>query len=256
MNVRQKFIKNIMTELNRAIVTILFFTCLFHTTFMGQSSKLYYEAYRTKVPIIIDGKLEDISWAKAKLIDNFVINSNNLPSPFKTEAKILYDDKFIYFSFRSFDNNIWATKKNRDDHLWEEEVVEVFIKPNQDETSYIEIEVNPLGTLLDAYMIDSLKNLPYEEWNMKDLKVAVQVEGTIDGEPGDTAWNCEIAFPLVCAKTAPNIPPKAGDIWSINLYRAELKPEYALISWSPTYRDDFHMPGFFGKLIFTRNEVP
>jgi hypothetical protein len=86
---------------------------------------------------------------------------------------------------------------------------------------------------------------------MTDLQSAVKVEGTIDGEPGDTEWTCEIAFPLLYAVTAQNIPPAPGDIWYINLYRAELKPEFALISWSPTYRDDFHMPGFFGKLIFT-----
>jgi hypothetical protein len=245
-----------MMTLIQKIAIILFFAGLLHIAIMCQTTTSFYEAYKTKIPIIIDGNLNDSAWAKATPINNFVINSNNLPSPYNTEAKILYDDKFIYFSFRCIDKNIWASKTNRDDHLWEEEVVEVFIKPNPDSTGYIEIEVNPLGTLLDAYMIDSSKNLPYKEWNIKDLKAAVHIEGTIDGEPNDTAWNCEIAFPLVCAKTAPNIPPKTGDIWFINLYRAELKPEYALISWSPTYRNDFHMPGFFGRLIFSKNEVP
>ncbi len=223
----------------------------------GQSGKIpIYMAYRTAAPIIIDGKLDDPAWSKADLIDGFVKNSDGSPSPYRTEAKILYDDRFVYFAFHFFDENIWSTKTKRDDHLWEEEVAEVFIQPNQNEPSYIEIEVNPLSAVFDAYMLDSAKSLPYDSWNMVDLKWAVHVQGTVDGEPGDTAWTCEIAFPIINAVTAPNIPPQAGDTWRINLYRTEAKPSYALISWSPTYKDDFHMPSFFGLLRFTGKTVP
>jgi hypothetical protein len=245
-----------MIELFRKIVIFLIFIYLTTIIFSQSKEVPSYKAYRTSVPIIIDGKIGDAAWAKACLIDNFVINSDGTPSPYKTEAKILYDDEFIYFAFRSFDDNIWSTKSRRDDHLWEEEVVEVFIRANPNESSYIEIEVNPLGAIFDAYMLDSIKGLPYDSWNMTDLKWAVDVQGTIDNKPGDTAWTCEFAFPMINAVTAPAIPPKAGDIWYINLYRAELKPEYALISWSPTYKDNFHMPGFFGKLIFSDTKVP
>jgi hypothetical protein len=242
--------------MTKKIIFIWIITYTIIGTSCGQSKIVpSYKVSRTTIPILIDGKLDDPSWAKAALINNFVINSDNSPTPYNTEGKILYDDKFIYFAFRCIDDNIWATKNKRDDHLWEEEVVEVFIQPNPTESSYIEIEVNPLGSLLDAYMLDSVKCLPYDSWNMVDIKWAVHVQGTVDGKPGDTAWTCEIAFPIVNAVTAINIPPKAEDIWRINLYRAELKPSYALISWSPTYRDDFHMPSFFGKLIFTDNKT-
>jgi len=210
-----------------------------------------YEVIKTKLPVNIDGVLNDEAWGEADLIDNFVLNTGNSPSPYLTEAKVLYDDEFLYFAFRCADDNIWSTKTKRDDHLWEEEVVEVFLQPNKNEKSYIELEVNPLGALLDSYMLDSVRNLPFDSWNITDIKWAVSVEGTIDGEPGDSEWCCEIAFPLLNAVTAVNIPPQNGDAWYMNLYRAELKPAYTLISWSPTFKDDFHMPGFFGKLIFS-----
>jgi len=215
-----------------------------------------YKVHQTSIPIVIDGKIDDPVWTKADLINDFVTNSDNSPCLFKTEAKILYDNHFLYFAFHIFDDNIWSTKTERDDHLWEEEVIEIFIRADPKELSYIEIEVNPLGAVFDAYMLDSIKYLPFDSWNKKDLKWAVQVQGTIDGKPGDDSWTCEIAFPVFNAVTAPALPPAAGNIWYINLYRAELKPNCALISWSPTYRNDFHMPSYFGKLIFTGNKVP
>ena len=48
----------------------------------SQSGKIpVYKAYRTAVPIIIDGKLNDPAWSKADLIDGFVNNSDGSPSP-------------------------------------------------------------------------------------------------------------------------------------------------------------------------------
>ncbi len=235
----------------KILVGVLFFLLIVQTIPAQQKAK-YYEAYKTLIPIKVDGRLDDSAWTNAGFINDFVINKDNSQSPYKTEVKILYDDEYVYFAFRSFDENIWSTKTKRDDHLWEEEVVEVFIQPNRNEESYIELEVNPLGALLDAYQVDSTNHLPYEEWNIQNLKWAVQVKGTVDGETGDTSWTCELAFPLNAVTVQGSL--KAGDTWYINLYRAELKPDFQLISWSPTYRNDFHMPSHFRKLIFTGKE--
>ena len=56
------------------------------------------------------------------------MNLDGAPGSYETEARALYDDTFLYFSFRCRDDNIWATFKTRDQHLWEEEVVEVFLQ--------------------------------------------------------------------------------------------------------------------------------
>ncbi|HEV7644840.1 MAG TPA: hypothetical protein VGO50_12920 [Pyrinomonadaceae bacterium] len=44
-------------------------------------------------------------------------------------------------------------------------------------------------------------------------------------------------------KTAPN----PGDTWLMNFNRVEVKPAAALLSWSPTGKDDFHMPSRKGR---------
>ncbi len=214
-----------------------------------------YEVSRTTVPIKVDGILDDPAWAKAAFIGPFVNNRDGSMSPLKTEARILYDDKFIYFASRFEDENIWATMKKRDDHLWTEEVVEVFLQADPTKTDYIELEVNPLGTLIDIYLLDIRKPLHYESWNSEKIQWAVHVDGTIDGKPGDKEWTCEMAFPMEDVIPAPNIPPKPGDKWRLNMYRVEKLPQPASLAWSPTGKD-FHRPDMFGEIVFTDRRVP
>jgi hypothetical protein len=55
--------------------------------------------------------------------------------------------------------------------------------------------------------------------------------------------------------TAPHIPPRSGDRWRMNLYRVEQKPQPALLAWSPTFKDDFHLPAMFGEIVFSDRQV-
>jgi hypothetical protein len=214
-----------------------------------------YEVPRTKIPIRVDGTLDEIAWARTPAVGEFVVNLDGSPSQYKTQAKILYDDAFLYFSFRCEDDNIWATRKRRDEHLWEEEVVEVFLEAEPQKANYIELEVNPLGTMLDIYLLDVRKPLHYESWNSEKLRWAVQVLGTVDGKPGDREWTCEIALPMEDVVTAPHLPPRVGDRWRLNLYRVEKLPVPAELAWSPTLKSDFHVPKMFGELVFSGRQV-
>lgn len=216
-----------------------------------------YQVHRTSAPIHVDGKVDEASW---KAADTFAFVNNRDGSPpaahLGTVARALFDDTFIYFSFESEDPNAWATMKERDEHLWTEEVVEVFIQADPEHPSYIELEVNPLGTMIDIFLIDTRKPIPYTTWNSQGLKWAAQVDGTVDGEPGDKSWSVEMALPLEEIITAPNIPPKPGDRWRANLYRVESKPERAGLAWAPTMVGDFHRTDRFGDLVFTDRVVP
>jgi len=240
-----------MSMRNRMLLVVLALGCWFTVTARAQTPPLpVYQIERTSVPIKIDGKLDDASWKKAPLVGDFVNTADGSPSTYKTEARVLYDDNYIYFAFRCVDDNIWATMRRRDEHLWEEEVVEVFLQADPHQPSYIELEVNPLGTMLDIYLLDVRKPLHYESWNSEKLKWAVQVDGTVDGKPGDREWTCEIALPMEDIVTAPHQPPVAGDRWRMNLYRGEQRPTPANLAWSPTLKDDFHIPSRFGEIVF------
>ena len=209
-----------------------------------------YRVYRTLSPILIDGRLDDPGW-EVPPIRSFVQNLDGAPGGPETEARITWDDSYLYVSFRCRDTNLWATLGQRDEHLWNEAVVEVFIQANPSEPSYLEFEVNPLGALLDIFLIDVRKPIPYQSWNSHGVQWAVTIDGDVDGMDGDRGWNCEIAIPLVDMVTAPNLPPENGDSWRLNLYRAERRPREVLQAWSPTFIDDFHVPDRFATVIFS-----
>ena len=217
----------------------------------GQSQRLpVYEVLRSATSIRVDGRLTESFWAKVSGV-SLVNNLDGSPGTYQTEAKILYDDNFLYVAFRSADSNIWATYKQRDRHLCDEEVVEVFVQADPEQSNYLEFEVNPLGTMLDIYLLDIRKPLHYQSWNSEKLKWGVHVNGTVDGKSGDLEWTCEIAIPMEDIVMASHLPPRAGDRWRMNLYRMEQKPVPALLAWSPTFKDDFHLPDKFGEIVFT-----
>jgi Carbohydrate-binding family 9 len=233
-----------------------FFLSCFMTGKCCSQQRPTYEVARVTTPIKVDGQLSERAWIDSAPIASFLNNRDGSTSKVQTEARILYDDRFIYFAFRAVDKNIWATMKRRDEHLWLEEVVEVFLQANPAIPNYIELEVNPLGTMLDIYLIDTRKPLHYESWNSEKLQWAVHVDGTVDGKEGDREWTCEIALPLEDVATATHLPPQPGDRWRVNLYRVERLPVVAELAWSPTLQDDFHVLPRMGEIIFTDRRVP
>jgi hypothetical protein len=223
----------------------------------GKAARAAYEVHRSATPIEVDGRLDEAVWEGAETFAFFNNIDGSAPAAeLGTVARALYDDSFIYFAFESADTNAWSTRDERDQHLWEEEVVEVFIQADPHHPSYVELEVNPLGTMIDIFLIDVRKPIPYASWNSAGLLWAAHVDGTVDGRPGDRGWSCEIALPLEDVVTAPNNPPLPGDRWRANLYRVERRPSRASLAWSPTLVGDFHKPERFGDLVFSDRVVP
>lgn len=246
-----------MSPFPRLTLLVLCVGCLFLPGVSNQRSRLpRYQVARVNVPINIDGRLDEEAWRTSALVGDFLNNRDGTRSKLTTEARVLYDDNFIYFSFRAIDTNIWATMKQRDQHLWLEEVVEVFLQADARIPNYIELEVNPLNTMLDIYLLDARKPLHYESWNSEKLRWAVIVDGTVDGKGGDNEWTCEIALPIEDIATAQHRPPQPGDRWRMNLFRVDRLPEVAEEAWSPTLQDDFHVLPRFGELVFTDRTVP
>jgi hypothetical protein len=244
-----------MTYRSRIFSTLALATCCASVTVAAQQARVY-EVARVTTPIKIDGRLNERAWTEAALVGDFLNNRDGSSSKLTTEARVLYDDNFVYFAFRIVDKNIWATMRQRDQHLWLEEVAEVFLQADPAVPNYIELEVNPLGTMLDIYLLDTRKPLHYESWNSEKLQWAVSVNGTVDGKEDDRDWTCEIALPLEDIATAPHRPPRVGDRWRMNLYRVERLPEVEELAWSPTLQDDFHVLPRFGELVFTERRVP
>lgn len=223
------------------------------------SSLPRYICKRASGPIQIDGKLDEASWGRAEAIRLRLADTGGTPC-YATEARLLWDDEHLYVGFQAEDPDIWATMRERDAELWHEDVVEVFIDANGSGCGYHEFEFNPLGAVLDLFVLTREATQEYNlwfGWNSDGLKHAVAVDGTVDDRTDvDRSWTVEAAIPLKDILTAPNFPPRDGDLWRVNLYRIERGrggKEYS--AWSPPGENNFNHPSKFGELIFSVEKV-
>jgi hypothetical protein len=214
-----------------------------------------YLVKRTTGPITVDGQLDEPSWRAAASTGPFWLNDGSGPASSRVEAKLLWDDQNLYFAFDCDDPDLFATMKQRDEHLWEEEAVEMFIDPDGDGKNYLELQVNPLGTFLDIFILTPVVPIPYESYTIS-AKWAVKTGGSVnDSSDPDKGWSAEVALPLKEAVTAAHLPPKEGDKWRLGLYRIERRPFTELIAWSPTLNRSFHTPARFGEITFSMQKA-
>jgi hypothetical protein len=214
-----------------------------------------YTIKRTLGAIHVDGILEESSWKAAAGTGPFSLNEGSDLPALRTEAKMLWDDQNLYFGFECEDTDLFATMKVRDQHLWEEEVVEIFIDPDNDQLNYIELEINPLNTFLDLFVLRPVVPIPYESYNIP-AQWAVNVNGTVNNSADkDKGWTLELSIPLKEAVTAAHLPPHDGDKWRLNLYRIEKKPKEEYSAWSPTLNSSYHTPARFGEITFSNRNA-
>ena len=214
------------------------------------------EASFTSESPLIDGMENDAIWQQLKPIvlqDNRFGNEAQ-ESVLKTHVKVCYDDSNLYFFFLCDDPDIWTSFTQRDEHLWENEAVELFIDVDEIPETYVEIEVSPANVLFDSYIVDTLNINVHKTalFNLKGIRTAVAVSGTLNERDDiDDQWTVEIAVPFadLANENISRITP-ATDI-RINFYRLDENQgmERMAYAWSPT-GGRFHKPATFGKLTF------
>lgn len=215
-------------------------------------------AVKTSRPVQVDGVLDEPVWSKSTPTGPFVNTMDGSPVPFRTEAKAAWDDKFLYVAFQCEDDDVWSDFKNRDDKLWTQEAVEVFIDADGDGKDYIELQVNAHGAIFDSYLPEYRKN--QNDWNSK-LKAAVKVDGTLNKrDDKDKSYTVEIAIPWDDVKgrgtKAIELPPRPGSLFKVNFFRMDLpkgSPQRAS-AWSPPMVGDFHALNKFGELAFANED--
>jgi hypothetical protein len=251
---------------NITLTVLVTLGLLVATTAVADSSSHRYKALKTTEAIHVDGKLDEVVWEKAQAVNLSVKNGGETKQA--TTVRMLWDDYYLYFSWDCEDSHVWSTMTVRDQPLYNEEVVEVFIDADSDRFGYVELEINPLGTFWDGFILNHglndeghVKLTGILAWNSKDIRWAAWPRGTVgDSSDTDQGWSAEMAVPLKDMVTAPHNPPRDGDKWLVNFYRIDLphgaghKGEGQ--AWSPVSGTTFHDPEQFGQLIFSTELVP
>ena len=183
------------------------------------------------------------------------------PSQYATTFRALWDDAGLYLLFDATDPDPWHTMTRRDEHLWDEEVVEIFIDLDHSGRDYYELEINPANVVCDLRMISSWPDIEGDiEWNLEGLET--RVHSRTDGAGRTVGWAAAALLPWSGLREIPSarhtaVPPRAGDDWRFNVFRIKRpggpeQPEKDAVyaAWSPPSGRSFHDVGAFRALVF------
>jgi hypothetical protein len=196
----------------------------------------------------------DTAWQTADAIDWG-------PHPWRTHFRAIWNERGLAIRFDVCDTKPWHTMTRRDDAIWEEEVVEIFVDPTRLGRDYAEVEISPINVVTDLHVRHPHPNLTSDRaWNWTGLESTV-VPGSCGGLSSDS-WMALAWLPWAgLAGMAPAVdgllPPTPGDRWRFNVFRIKRPngpgdPEHGAIyaAWSVPEGPSFHAPEAFRDLIF------
>ncbi|MDA0347823.1 MAG: carbohydrate-binding family 9-like protein [Verrucomicrobia bacterium] len=219
----------------------------------GHNLKTHAITYTDSV-ISIDGQLNETAWLSATSLDVFEFPWWEAGRKEQTQAKLLWDDQYLYVSFICEDAHIWGDHTERDSPVYLDDCVEVFTSPNPDTLDiYFNLEMNVLGQSLDHIHPEGPGSKA--DWD-PEVKIATTVDGTLNDDSDiDRHWILEVAIPFASfSQVAKHTPPEPGDEWRLNLNRLGGKSNFQKSQWSPSIPENtsFHAPQFFGRVTFAK----
>ena len=146
------------------------------------------------------------------------------PERYRTRFQARWDDSALHIRFDAFDDSPWHTMTRRDEHLWEEEVVELFLDADGSGRNYAEIEINPANVVCDLKVETpwpSLRSLT--DWDWAGLESSV--EALKDAHGSTEGWSAVARLPwmglrsLYPLSAGVSLPPRPGTAWRFNVFR-------------------------------------
>ncbi|WNG43023.1 carbohydrate binding family 9 domain-containing protein [Archangium minus] len=155
----------------------------------GPGRNQFLHAARTNGPVVVDGRLDEDTWAKAPVFDGFVQrfpDAGKAPSE-RTELRVLHDDRNLYVAITSHDSEPALLNRNlgrRDSDPYSDRV-KVLVDPTHDHRTAYVFTVNAGGVQSDGLYYD-------------DRNYTTDWDGVWDAAVGSTdkGWVAELAIPL------------------------------------------------------------
>lgn len=233
-----------------------------------------YQVHFTEEDMTIDGRADEKSWSLTpfiKMVDR-AYPSGETQAPSSTTFQALWSEQGLLVLFQCKDEDILATFTERDSpEFHKDDGVEVFLDPDMDGTSYIQLAINAINTQMDVLRL----NPPFTDgspafynWDSSTESAVAVSRSLEDGTDRDESWTVELLFPWrSMSQAALNvlvsegygdvgeedfsasvqadeidvlggrpIPPKVGDKWKANFMRFDHGDEEdfgVLSTWSP-----------------------
>ncbi|HRH51536.1 MAG TPA: DUF5916 domain-containing protein [Panacibacter sp.] len=196
---------------------------------------------RTASPLKIDGTLDDTAWANAPVETNFFLkfpNDQEQPKR-RTEARVLYDDNFIYVAFTCYDSgkNIIQSLKRDIGHIDNDGVGIVLDPQNQHTTGFIFV-VNALNAQSEDQLSPNQDDQPTWSWDNKWFSATKRYPDR---------WTAEMAIPLKSLRF-----PSGQTTWGINFLRVDMgNNQYSVWTHVPVNFRIYNL-GYTGALLWDK----
>ncbi len=201
----------------------------------------------------VTGEPEHPLWAALAWHDLTRVGSGT--AAYATRFKAAYSPLGLYCLFDCEDRRLTCSGLPDNGDLYTEDVIEVFLWPDERHPIYFEYEISPLGAQLPILVSnrDGAFHgwLPWHHEGPRRCQAMTMVRGG-PREPGAavTGWTAKFFIPFallqgVCA------PPSAGQRWRANFYRIDYDAgPPSQWAWEPRTGSDFHDYRSFGTLAF------
>lgn len=186
------------------------------------------KAIRISTPPTIDGHINEPVWEQVYKIDQFVQREPNPgePTSEKTIVSVCYDNNFLYFAVKCYDDpkKITAKEMARDVSLGNDDRVQIILDTYLDHRNGYWFQIGPRGSIGDALISENGASMN-KEWDaLWTGKASINSEG----------WEAELAIPF---KTIGFDPKKT--VWGMKLIRnikRKLEASYWPVANLNTYR--------------------
>lgn len=224
---------------------------------MDTSNEAVYRVKKLKASLVINGDWTKDQWKNIETI-HVAKHMGGMPQFAPTvEAKMAYDDNNVYVIFRVQDRHVQSTVTQINGPVSENSCVEFFFAPDSAlPLHYFNLEINAGGTPLMFYIIKPWSGVTkLKDGEIKNIEIAHSLPSVVDPEmEGPVTWTIEYRIPLGLLKKYSNVSqPAPGVQWKGNFYKTGSKtsnPNYMTWSFVDNEKPNFHLPQFFGKLIF------
>ena len=166
------------------------------------------QAKRASVPPKLDGKVNDVCWRLAAKVTGFVRAREDETTEAQTTAFLAYDNQNLYVAFKCNEPSpakLTARASEPDSgELWDDDIVDFFIMPDQENGLYYQFALNTKGVKFDQERGPDSRDT--EDYN-PTWQAAVHID--------DNYWSAEAIVPL----KELGIESQTGKVWRMNFCR-------------------------------------
>ncbi|MNZ95414.1 hypothetical protein D3C78_1145610 [compost metagenome] len=189
-----------------------------------------------------DIALAQLPWHMLPTV-RLVDNVTGMPCSEHTDVKACWSTDALYFQFVCRDHLVVSQFEQRDDPLYLQDVIEVFLDEEGEGLHYMELEISPHNVIFDAKITnDGFGKITATDlaWNFESLQTEVYASA-----PNQFTYYISIPASNFHSPLLP------GKEFKANFYRIDEQHdgtrEYQ--AWCPTGAINFHLSQFFGTMI-------